>query len=152
MSIQAELDTELKDAMRSGDTRRRDVIRQIRSEAQVAVADPGFSGDVDDDLFRNVIAAYTKRMTKSRDEYRELGDKGEAMAERLDFEIDYLSRWLPTKPGEEETADIVDATIAELGVSDDPKATGRVTGAIMKAHGSDLDGALVNRLVRERLG
>ncbi|MPZ51348.1 MAG: hypothetical protein GEU79_01195 [Acidimicrobiia bacterium] len=91
-------------------------------------------------------------MTKSRDEYRELGGRGEEMAEQLSYEIDFLSRWLPSKLGEDETAKIVDATIDELGLSGDPGAAGRVIGAIMKSRGNDLDGAVVNRLVRERLG
>ena len=41
--------------------------------------------------------------------------------------------------------------IAFLGVAGDEKASGRVIGQVMKEHGSDLDGGLVNRLVREAL-
>lgn len=151
MSIESELGHELREAMKTGDGRRRDVVRQIRSEVQVAAAGVGFSGEIDDDLYRSVIAAYSKKMAKSRDEYRELGGRGAEMAEKLDFEIGFLSRWLPTKLGEDETARLVDATISELGVAGDPKATGRVIGTMMKAHDGDLDGALVNRIVRERL-
>ena len=33
----------------------------------------------------------------------------------------------------------------------DEKAAGRVTGHVMKTHGKDLDGGLVNRVVREEL-
>ena len=47
-------------------------------------------------------------------------------------------------------ADRLGDAIAELGV-EDPKMMGRVMGYIMKS-GRELDGGLVNRLVREELG
>ncbi|HEX6147142.1 MAG TPA: GatB/YqeY domain-containing protein, partial [Acidimicrobiia bacterium] len=72
-------------------------------------------------------------------------------AEKLAFEVEYLSRWLPQKLGEEETRALVMETIAELGVAGAEKAAGMVTGHLMKSHGKDLDGGLVNKLVREEL-
>jgi uncharacterized protein YqeY len=51
----------------------------------------------------------------------------------------------------EATRALVREAIAELGVAGEEKAAGRVTGHLMKGHGEDLDGGLVNRLVREEL-
>ena len=152
MSIAEELDSELKDAMRAKDAARRDVIRQIRSEAGVAKTAPGFGGEETDDFYRSVIGSYFKKMEKSLAEYEGLGDRGAAMAEKLQFEIDYLSRWLPSKLDEAATKSLVDQTISELGVEGDPAAAGRVIGAIMKSHREQVDGGMVNRLVREQLG
>ena len=152
MTIQERLTAELKDAMKSQDARRRDVIRQIQTEAAIAKTQPGFSGDMDDVFFQGVIAAYVKKMDKARAEYAELGDRGEAMAEKLSFEVGYLSQWLPEKLGDAETRELVVKAIEELGVARDEQAAGRVTGSLMRTHGKDLDGALVNRLVREELG
>ncbi len=151
MTIEEELAEELRQAMKSGDRRRRDVIRQIQTEVATARTQPGFSGEVDDDLYRKVIAAYVKKMEKSRQEYEAVGERGVEMAEKLAFEVEYLSRWLPKKLGEEETRRLVREAITELGVAGDEKAAGRVTGHLMKSRGKDLDGALVNRLVREEL-
>ncbi len=151
MSIKDELATELREAMRAKDAPRRDVIRQIETEIAVAKSQPGFSGDVDDDLYLQVIGSYVKKMDKARQEYLDLGDRGQAMADRLGFEVEYLSRWLPSKLDEETTRGLVRETIASLGVSGEEKAAGRVTGELMKTRGKDLDGGLVNRLVREEL-
>ncbi len=41
-------------------------------------------------------------------------------------------------------------TIEDMRAAGDPKAVGRVVGALMRTR-QDLDGALVNRLVREEL-
>lgn len=151
MTIKEELGAELRDAMKTGDKLRRDAIRQIETEVSTARSRPDFTGDVDDELYQSVIASYVKKMEKSRVEYQELGERGEAMAEKLGFEVDYLSRWLPRKLGEEDTRDLVRAAIAELGVGGEEKAAGRVTGHLMKTRGDDLDGALVSALVREEL-
>ena len=76
MSIKDELAAELKDAMRSGDAARRNVIRQVETEVTVARSAPGFSGEVDDDLYRTVISSYVKKMRKAVEEYRHVGERG----------------------------------------------------------------------------
>ena len=149
MSIHEELQAELKDAMRANDKPRRNVIRQIETEVAVAKSAPGFRGDVDDELYRRVIVSYVKKMDKARGEYVSAGDRGREQAAKLGYEIDYLSRWTPTSLGEEETRELVEAAIVELG-ADDPKMTGRVIGHVMRS-GAELDGSLVSRLVKERL-
>ena len=150
MGIRDELSAELIDAMKSKDRPRTNVIRQIETEIAVAKAAPGFKGEVDDGLYQKTIVSYVKKMEKARGEYEAAGDRGAEQAAKLAYEIDYLSRWTPNLPNEAETREIVKAAIAELGV-DDPKMTGRVMGHIMKS-GRELDGGLVNRLVREELG
>lgn len=150
MSIHDELSAELKDAMKSGDRPRINVIRQVETEVTMAKTAPGFRGDVDDDLYTGVITSYVKKMDKARREYEELGDRGRDNADKLAYEVGYLARWLPTMLSEDDTRVLVRTTISEMGVTD-PKQAGRVIGAIMKA-GSDVDGAAVNRIVREELG
>ncbi|HEY6627849.1 MAG TPA: GatB/YqeY domain-containing protein [Acidimicrobiia bacterium] len=151
MTIKDELAEELRDAMRAQDKPRRDVIRQVETEVAVARSQPGFEGEADDELYRNVIGSYVKKMDKARDEYLEIGERGAAMAEKLGFEVQYLSRWLPKKLDEAATRELVRVAIAELGVAGDLKATGRVIGQVMKADGENLDGGLVSRVVREEL-
>lgn len=151
MTIADQLSDELKDAMKTKDAPRRDVIRQIQTEIATERSQPDFSGEVDDAFCQKVIASYVKKMDKSRSEYADLGERGAAMAEKLGYEVEYLSRWLPKKMDEGETRALVRSTIDELGVAGDAKAAGRVTGHLMKSHGKDLDGGLVNRLVREEL-
>jgi uncharacterized protein YqeY len=151
MSIKEELTVELRDAMKTKDGPRRDVIRQIETEVALTRSQPGFTGEVDDELYRQVIGSYVKKMEKSRQEYLGLGDRGEAMAWKLGYEVEYLSRWLPQRLDEVETRALVRSAISELGVEGDEKAAGRVTGQIMKDTAENLDGALVSRLVREEL-
>ena len=151
MSISEQLAAELKDAMKTQDGRRRDVIRQVQTEVATARSAPDFEGEIDDAFHQKVIASYVKKMDKSREEYAGYGERGRAMAEKLAYEVEYLSRWLPSRLGQEETRALVKSAIVELGVAGDEKAAGRVTGHLIKTRGTDLDGGLVNRLVREEL-
>ncbi len=151
MTIAEQLSEQLKDAMKAKDAPRRDVIRQVQTEIATARSQPDFTGEVDDAFCQGVIASYVKKMDKSRAEYAEMGERGKAMADKLAYEVDYLSRWLPQKLDEDSTRRLVIEAIQELDVAGDEKAAGRVTGHLMKTRGSDLDGGMVNRLVREEL-
>ena len=149
--IEEELKAELKDALKGKDTARSNVIRAITSEVQKRKAEPGFTGEVDDALYLDVMASFAKKMDKARREYEGYGERGAEQAAKLAFEVEYVSRWLPTKLDEAATRELVEQVVADLGVAGDPSATGRVMGTLMKSHKDDLDGALVNQVVREVL-
>jgi len=151
MPIRDELQTELKDAMRAKDRNRLDVIRQIESEVSRAKSVPGFEGEADDTLYRKLITSYVKKMDKAREEFAGGGERGQEAVDKLSFEIEYLSRWLPDAADEEKTREVVRVALMELRVSD-PKQAGQVIGHIMKNGPKGMDGALVSKLVREALG
>ena len=149
MTIEERLVAEQTAAMKSGDRPTLSVIRQVRSEVSLARSAPGFTGEVDDQLYLSTISTYVKRMGKSKTEYEALGERGREQAEKLAFEIDYLSKYLPSKLDEAATRALVAKAIEETGATD-PKMTGQVIGQVMKS-GQDVDGALVAQIVAEVL-
>ena len=149
MSIREDLASARIAAMKRGDRATLNVIRQVESEVAIAKSAPGFSGEVDDDLYRSTMASYVKRMDKARAEYESLGERGLQQADGLAFEIDYLSQFLPESLSEDDTRALVRRTIADLG-ADDPKMKGRVIGAVMQS-AEEVDGALVARIVGEEI-
>jgi uncharacterized protein YqeY len=150
MTIKEQFAANLKAAMRAKDKPQINVIRQIESEIAVQRSAPGFSGTIDDELYVKTISSYVRKMNKARAEFAAAGERGAEQEAKLAYEVEYLSQWLPAQADEGTTRQMVRDAIAELGVND-PKAVGRVIGHIMKS-GADLDGGLVNRLVREELG
>ena len=152
MSIHEELVADQRAAMKSGDKATLNVIRQVETEVSVARAAAGFDDSTDEDeLYASVIGAYVKKMDKARREYVELGEAGQAQADKLAFEVSYLSRWLPDADADrDEVRALVRSAIAELG-ADDPKLAGQVTGHVMRHH-DGLDGSVVNQIAREELG
>jgi uncharacterized protein YqeY len=150
VTIEGQLQEDQKAAMRAGDKATLNAIRSVQSEVATAKSAPGFSGAVDDDLYRSTIATYVKRIRKSRDEYLGMGDRGQEQASKLDFEIDYLTRYLPRTLDEAATRALVEKVVGELG-ADASTPPGQVIGAVMRS-GEDVDGAMVNRLVVDVLG
>jgi uncharacterized protein YqeY len=71
------------------------------------------------------------------------------MAEKIQFEIDFLSQWLPEQLSEEDVEKLVDEVLTELGEVD-MSQMGRIIGAVM-AKGDGIDGSIVSRIVKEKL-
>jgi uncharacterized protein YqeY len=88
-------------------------------------------------------------MTKAVEEYKSLGERGIEMAEKIQFEIDFLSGWLPEQLSEEEVSSIIDEVLADLG-DVDMSQMGKIIGAVM-AKADGLDGSTVSKLVREKI-
>ena len=149
MSIEQRLRDDQKTAMKARDAATLNAIRSIQAEVATAKTAPGFEGEVDDALFVKVISTYVKRISKSKTEYDALGEPGAEQVDKLGFEIEYLTRYLPKKLNEQDTRMLIERAIADIG-ADDSTPAGQVVGAVMRS-GQDLDGALVNRLGREAL-
>ena len=88
-------------------------------------------------------------VTDIGDEYKSLGEKGEEMANKIQFEIDFLTTYLPEQLSEEEVEKIVDDVLTELG-DVDMSQMGRVIGAVM-AKGDGIDGSIVSKVVKGKL-
>jgi uncharacterized protein len=151
MSIRDDLRAKLKDALRASDRKTADVVRMIESKVTERRTAKGFQGEVDDDLYRDVIAAYKKSLEKARAEYERGGaSASEALAE-LDWEIAFCQQYLPAQLGDEELRAAVREAITETG-ADGPKMAGRVVGAVMKKHKGRVDAGRVKSIAADELG
>ena len=147
MAITDDLSAALKEAMKAKDKPKLDAIRQIQTEVAKKKAEKG--EEATDELVLGVISSYVKKMTKAVEEYQSLGDRGLKMAEKIQFEIDFLSGWLPEQLSEEEVVIIIDEVLAEIG-DVDMSQMGKIIGAVM-AKADGLDGSVVSKLVREKI-
>ena len=147
MALADDLSSALKDAMKAKDKPKLDAIRQIQTEIAKKKAEKG--EEVNDDLVLGVISSYVKKMIKAVEEYQSLGDRGQEMAEKIQFEIDFLSTYLPEQLSDEEVEKIVDEVLSELGDVDISQMR-RVNGAVM-AKGDGIDGSIVSKIVKDKL-
>ena len=147
MSLSEDLSSALKEAMKAQDKPKLEAIRQIQTEVAKKKAEKG--EEVTDDLVLSVISSYVKKMTKAVEEYKSLGDRGNEMAEKIQFEIDYLSEWLPEQLSHEDVEKLVDDVLSEIGEVDISQM-GKVIGAVM-SKGEGIDGGLVSKIVKEKL-
>ena len=147
MALVDDLSTALKEAMKAKDKPKLDAIRQVQTEIAKKKSEKG--EEATDELVLAVISSYVKKMTKAVEEYQTLGDRGTEMAEKIQFEIDFLSEWLPEQLSEEEVEKIVDAVLIEMG-DIDISQMGKVIGAVM-SKGDGIDGSLVSKIVKSKL-
>ena len=77
-TIDARLTQQMKDAMRAKDKPTLQVIRMVKASLQDLMNKPDGPKEATDAVWQDVIAAYIKRLGKSADEYRKVGEAGEA--------------------------------------------------------------------------
>jgi uncharacterized protein YqeY len=150
MALEQQLSDTLTQAMKAKDGRTADVVRMIKTKIQERRAAKGASGQVDDALVLDVIAAYRKQLQKALAEYDKAGEKGAAQAAVLRFEIEFCERYLPRTMDEASVRALVKERIAALGVVD-PKQVGRLVGDVMKTHKGQVEAADVKRVAEELL-
>jgi uncharacterized protein len=150
MSIETELNEQLKQAMRAKDSQAADCIRMIKTKHMERRTAAGFKGPLDDSLWLDVVASYQKQLRKSREEYAALGARGAEALNQIDFEIGFCARFLPKAASDDEVRVLVREAVMRLGASD-PKQAGRVVGEVMKANKGKLDPSAVKRIVDEEL-
>ncbi|MCG5052082.1 MAG: GatB/YqeY domain-containing protein [Myxococcales bacterium] len=150
MSIEAQLNDALKEAMRNKDSRSANCVRMLKTKHMERRTAAGFKGELNDELWLDVVAAYQKQLKKSREEYAGLGERGQEAIEQIDFEIGFCARFLPQLAGEDEVRAAVKETVSRMGATD-PKQAGRVMGEVMKTNKGKFDAGMVKRLVDEVL-
>ena len=150
MPLEQQLNDTLKQAMKDKDQRVSDVVRMIKTKVMERRTAKGFSGQVDDALITDVIAAYRKQLQKAVEEFDKLGDKGKEQADQLRFEIGFCERFLPKGLDAAALHALVKERIAALGLTD-AKQAGKLIGDIMKTHKGLVEANDIKRVAEEIL-
>lgn len=150
MPLKEQIDADLKTAMLARDEFTTTTLRGLKAailneEVARGARDTGLG----DEAIEQLIA----RESKKRDEAANLFEQGgnQASADKERAEKVLLQHYLPEQLSEAEVTALVDGIVAELK-PEGMKDMGRVIGAVKAQTGNSADGALVARLVKERLG
>jgi uncharacterized protein len=141
MTILEQVQRDTRDAMKAGDRDRVGALRMIANALQQE-AKEGKGDEV------AVLRRERKRRLEAASAFREGGGDERAAAEEAEAEM--IGGYLPAEMTDEELAELVDAAVAEAGVSD-PKEMGKVMGVLMPKVDGRADGKRVSAAVRERL-
>jgi uncharacterized protein YqeY len=150
MGLEQELDARLRQAIKERDAQTADVVRMLKTRLQERRTAKGFTGDVDDALVRDVIAAYRKQLQKALPEFEKAGERGRAQIARLRFELAFCERYLPRGLDEAALRALVAERLAALAITD-PKQVGRLVGDVMKTHKGQVEAGDVKRLAEDLL-
>ncbi len=147
MNLRDQLEADLKVAMKSRDSLRRETIRGVRGvihNKEIEVAE-----ELDDEGILRVIRSLVKQRSDSIEQYREAG-RGE-LADKEAAEKAILEGYLPAALGADEVEAAVREVIAEVG-AEGPRDMGRVMKPVLARLGPAADAKLVSQTVKRLLG
>ena len=149
MALKAQLDIDLKAALLGGDRFRGEVLRGLKAvilneEVAKGLRETG----LDDATIETIIAREVKKRADSAAQYEAAGRPELVLAEQAESKI--LEAYLPEQVSEADIQNLIDETIAALGVSG-PQAMGQVIGAVKGKLGNTADGGTIAQLVKKSL-
>ena len=146
MSLIAQLEKELKEAMVARDTDRRNALRLILDSLRSAEKE--LQRPLHDDEELQVLQRERKRRQEAAEAFRSGEREEQAQAEERELAV--LEEFMPEPLAEEELEEIVDDAIAEVGATS-MRDFGRVMADVMPQVSGRADGSAVSQLVREKL-
>jgi uncharacterized protein YqeY len=148
MTLEEQLNVDLKDAMRAGDEPRKLAIRAVKTAVTEAKVSGTQLHELTDD---DVLAIIRKQIKQRRDSIAIFSTAGrQDLVAQESAELAVLERYLPAQLDEAEIRERATAVIAELGVTD-VKGIGPVMKRLTTELRGQADGQAINRIVRELL-
>jgi uncharacterized protein YqeY len=146
MSLRDRINDDLKQAMRAGDTRRRDALRLLTAALkQKEVDERKTLGDAD------VVGIIDKMVKQRRDSISQFEKGGRSdLAEGEQFEISVLQTYMPAGLSEEEIDAAIAAVIADTGAKA-PADMGKVMGPLKAQLAGRADMSQVSARVKQKL-
>ena len=146
MTLIAEIEADLKEAMKERDTARRDALRLILNALRAAEKE--LQRPLHDEEELQVLQRERKRRLEAIEAFRAAGREEQAEVE--EDELDVLEEFMPEPLSDAELEQIVDDAIAEVGATS-MRDLGRVMADVMPQIAGRADGSVVSQLVREKL-
>jgi len=146
MDIKDQLNSDVINAMKSGDKATTETLRGLKSAIKYAEIEIGH--DLDNEETLTVIAKQAKQRRDSITEFEKAGRND--LVEKEATELALLEKYLPAQMSEGDIDKVVQAVIAELGVTD-MKGMGQVMQRAMADLKGQADGKIVNQIVRKHL-
>ncbi|HTG47146.1 MAG TPA: GatB/YqeY domain-containing protein [Actinomycetota bacterium] len=146
-TLKEQLHQEITDALRAGDKIRLGALRLL--SAAVTNREKDERRELTDDEVRAVAGKEMKKRAEAIEAFEAAGRQELADKERAEREA--IQAYAPAQLGEEQVDALIDEAVEATGAAG-PRDLGKVMGAVMATAKGAVDGAVVQRKVRERLG
>lgn len=147
--LEQQLEQDIKAALLAGDSTKATTLRGLKASLlNVKVAQGKRDSGLSDEEVLKVFAKEAKQRQESADMYVQGGSQDKADAELVEKAI--IEAYLPAQLSEDEISKLIDEAIAASGASGQ-QAMGRVIGQVKAKAGASADGAVIARLVKEKL-
>lgn len=147
--MQEQIERDLKAALLAGDKAKTETLRNVKSALlNEAISQGARETGLPDDQIKKILARESKKRQEAADLYQKGGAPDRASAELAEKTI--IDSYLPEQMSQEQIAKIVDEEIANAG-SPTMQDMGRIIGAVRSRTEGTADGALIAKLVKEKL-
>lgn len=147
MAVLDQLNEQMKMAMKAKDKQTLSTVRMLKSALQNKQIDLGHDLTPEDE--KAVLSTELKQRKESLEEFNKAGR--EDLVTPLEAEIKIVEAYLPAQLDEAAVTKLVDETIAEVGAAG-KSDFGKVMKTLMPKVKGQADGAMVNRIVKAKLG
>lgn len=148
MSLQEDLMTALKAAMKNKDQEALSALRAIKSEILLAQTETGSKEDIPEEQEIKILSKLVKQRKDSAAIYTEQNRNDLAEPELAQAEV--ISQFLPSQLSEAEIEKVVVETIQETG-AEGMKDMGKVMGIVNQKLAGQADGKTISTIVRAKL-
>jgi uncharacterized protein YqeY len=149
MSLEIQVMSEMKDAMKAKNEALLRGLRAIKAEIIKAKTEPGANGEISADTEIKLL----QKLVKSRKDSLEIYQKQNRpdLAVKESEEIAVIEKFLPAQMSAEELTAVITSIIAEVGATG-PQDMGKVMGVASKQLAGKAEGKIISATVKALLG
>lgn len=148
MSLEQQIMTEMKDAMKAKNEGLLRGLRAIKAEIIKAKTEPGAGGEIDAATEQKFLQKMMKQRKDSLEIFEKQGREDLALKEREEIQV--IERFLPKQMSEAEIKEAVAAIITQTGAAS-PADMGKVMGVASKQLAGLADGKTISKIVKDLL-
>ena len=148
MSLQTELMTALKAAMKSKDQTALTALRAVKSAILLAQTETGAKEELTEEQELKILQKQVKQRKDSAAIYVEQGREDLAAPELAEAEV--ISQFLPEAMSEDDIAKVIEETITKVG-ADGMKDMGKIMGIVSQQLAGKADGKTISTIVKAKL-
>jgi hypothetical protein len=148
MSLEQQIMTEMKEAMKAKSEGVLRALRAIKAEIIKAKTEPGAAGEIDEATEQKFLLKMMKQRRDSLDIFEKQGREDLAVKEREEMAV--IEKFLPKQMDEAELKEIIQKIIAETGAST-PADMGKVMGVASKQLAGKAEGKMISGIVKDLL-
>jgi uncharacterized protein len=148
MSLELDVMSLMKDAMKNKDEALLRGLRAIKAEIIKAKTEPGANGVISEDAEMKLLQKLVKQRRDSLTIFQEQNRAD--LAEKESEEIAVIEKFLPVQMTEDEVKAAVEAIVKELGATG-PQDLGKVMGVASKQLAGKADGKLIAAVAKNAL-
>ncbi len=148
MSLEQQVMTEMKEAMKAKNEGVLRALRAIKAEIIKAKTEPGAAGEIDEATEQKFLQKMMKQRRDSLEIFEKQGREDLAVKEKEEMAV--IEKFLPKQLDEAELKEIIKKIIAETGASS-PVDMGKVMGVASKHLAGKADGKTISTIVKDLL-